>query len=162
MRAASWSSERTSAWMNSAVAPSSLSSSASAWPASLCRPETTTVAPACAKVTAVARPMPVRAPVIMTTGWCIRQAFPRLGESGGDDGFETAIDLQDGAVDVAGGRGGQEDHRLGDLLGGGRPVERERATECLGHVAVDGGAGCPGGPGRDRIDPDALGPEFVR
>src|ERR1700742_3592121 len=124
MRAASWSSERTSAWMNSATAPSSLSSAASAWPASLCRPETTTVAPAWAKVTAVARPMPVKAPVIMTTGWSIRPAFPGLVESSGDDGFETAIDLQDGTVDVAGGWGGQEDHRFGDLFGGGGPVER--------------------------------------
>src|SRR5258708_6913162 len=51
-----------------ASAPSSRSSATSAWPRSSRRPATTTCAPSCAKMNATARPMPVRAPVINTTG----------------------------------------------------------------------------------------------
>src|SRR3977135_1917456 len=59
---------RTSAVMNSASEPKERSSSASALPASSRRPATTTFAPFLAKATAAARPMPVKAPVINTTG----------------------------------------------------------------------------------------------
>src|SRR6266478_5049939 len=59
---------RTSVRTNSASVPRLRSSVASFRPASLCRPETTTRAPSCAKATAVARPIPVNAPVIRTTG----------------------------------------------------------------------------------------------
>src|SRR5271165_255789 len=59
---------RTSVRRNSASVPSLRSSVASLWPSSSCRPETTTRAPSCAKARAVARPMPVSAPVISTVG----------------------------------------------------------------------------------------------
>src|SRR5438876_3816290 len=59
---------RTSARRYSARTPRARSSAARAWPASSRRPDTTTLAPSRAKASAVARPMPVRAPVISTTG----------------------------------------------------------------------------------------------
>src|SRR5712671_1691488 len=62
------SSLRTSALMNSASEPKERSSLTSALPASSRRPATTTFAPFLAKATAQARPMPVKAPVINTTG----------------------------------------------------------------------------------------------
>src|ERR1700719_912110 len=62
------SSLRTSALMNSASEPKERSSLTSALPASSRPPATTTFAPFLAKATAAARPMPVRAPVINTTG----------------------------------------------------------------------------------------------
>src|SRR6266849_7667337 len=65
------SSLRTSALMNSASEPKERSSLTSALPASSRRPATTTFAPFLAKATAVARPMPVNAPVISTTGLLI-------------------------------------------------------------------------------------------
>src|ERR1700734_3250952 len=54
--------------MNSASEPRERSSLTSALPASSRRPATTTFAPFLAKATAAARPIPVRAPVIRTTG----------------------------------------------------------------------------------------------
>src|SRR3979409_2136843 len=57
--------------MNSASVPGERSSSPSALPASSRRPATTTLAPFLAKATAAARPMPVRAPGINTTGLLI-------------------------------------------------------------------------------------------
>src|SRR6202795_3015882 len=65
------SSLRTSVLMNSASEPRERSSLASALPASSRRPATTTFAPFLAKATAAARPMPVKAPVINTTGLLI-------------------------------------------------------------------------------------------
>src|SRR6202048_1516871 len=65
------SSLRTSALMNSASEPNERSSLPSAGPASSRRPATTTFAPFLAKATAAARPMPVKAPVINTTGLLI-------------------------------------------------------------------------------------------
>src|SRR5712672_2127891 len=62
---------RTSALMNSASEPNERSSLTSALPASSRRPATTTFAPFLAKATAAARPMPVKAPVINTTGLLI-------------------------------------------------------------------------------------------
>src|SRR3984893_15117743 len=62
------SSLRTSALINSASEPKARSSLTSALPASSRRPATTTFAPFFAKATAAARPMPVRPPVIKTTG----------------------------------------------------------------------------------------------
>jgi len=62
------SSWRISAWTNSASVPSSRSSRARASPASSWRPETTTRLPSRAKAKAAARPIPVNAPVINTTG----------------------------------------------------------------------------------------------
>src|SRR6476620_6909045 len=59
---------QTSDLMNSASEPKECSSLASALPASSRRPATTTVAPFLAKAKAAARPMPVRPPVINTTG----------------------------------------------------------------------------------------------
>src|ERR1700694_4850290 len=54
--------------MNSASEPRDRSSLTSAFPASSRRPATTTFAPFLAKATAAARPMPVKPPVINTTG----------------------------------------------------------------------------------------------
>src|SRR5437879_3551898 len=65
------SSLRTSVLMNSASEPNERSSLTSALPASSRRPATTTFAPFLAKATAAARPMPVKAPVINTTGLLI-------------------------------------------------------------------------------------------
>src|ERR1700726_4744817 len=65
------SSLRTSALMNSASEPKERSSLTSALPASSRRPAMTTFAPLLAKATAAARPMPVKAPVIKTTGLLI-------------------------------------------------------------------------------------------
>src|ERR1700730_5592740 len=65
------SSLRTSALMNSASEPNERNSLTSALPASSRRPATTTFAPFLAKATAAARPMPVKAPVINTTGLLI-------------------------------------------------------------------------------------------
>src|SRR5712691_7429975 len=70
-RARTSSSLRTSALMNSASEPNERSSLTSALPASSRRPATTTFAPFLAKATAAARPMPVKAPVIKTTGLLI-------------------------------------------------------------------------------------------
>src|SRR3977135_3918682 len=57
--------------MNSASEPRERSSLTSALPASSRRPAMTTFAPFLAKATAAARPMPVKAPVINTTGLLI-------------------------------------------------------------------------------------------
>src|SRR3984893_7517572 len=80
------SSLRTSALMNSASEPKERSSLTSALPASSRRPATTTFAPFLAKATAAARPMPVSAPVIKTTGLLMDQSFriwpPRWAEAG--------------------------------------------------------------------------------
>src|ERR1700733_9123078 len=62
------SSLRTSALTNSASEPSVRNSLTRALPASSRRPDTTTFAPFLAKAMAAARPMPVKAPVINTTG----------------------------------------------------------------------------------------------
>src|ERR1700730_8332074 len=70
-RARTSSSLRTSALMNSASEPKERSSLTSALPASSRRPATTRFAPFLAKATAAARPMPVNAPVIKTTGLLI-------------------------------------------------------------------------------------------
>src|SRR6267142_2325721 len=61
------SSRRTSAWTKSASAPKRRNSASRALPSASRRPETTRRAPSLAKARAVARPMPVRAPVIRTT-----------------------------------------------------------------------------------------------
>src|SRR6266446_7346014 len=72
---------RTSARRYSARTPRARSSAASAWPASSRRPDTTTLAPSRAKASAVARPMPVRAPVISTTGvWAFIVGSSALGD----------------------------------------------------------------------------------
>src|SRR5882757_786601 len=65
------SSLRTSVLMNSASEPRERSSLTSALPASSRRPAMTTFAPFLAKAMAAARPMPVKAPVINTTGLLI-------------------------------------------------------------------------------------------
>src|SRR6476620_2521545 len=67
-RARTSSSVRTSALINSASEPKERSSLTSALPAPSRRPATTTFAPFLAKATAAARPIPVKAPVIKTTG----------------------------------------------------------------------------------------------
>src|SRR6202011_4131240 len=54
--------------MNSASAPRARNSFANVCPASSRRPETTMRLPSAAKASAAARPMPVNAPVIKTTG----------------------------------------------------------------------------------------------
>src|SRR5258708_25331423 len=54
--------------MKEASAPRPRSSASRALPSASRRPATTTRAPSWAKATAVARPMPVRAPVIKTAG----------------------------------------------------------------------------------------------
>src|SRR4030081_1089080 len=90
------SSLRTSALMNSASEPNERNSLTRALPASSRRPATTTLAPFLAKATAAARPMPVKAPVINTTGLLIcdprnqrptgrvwkRTLWPRLRDRG--------------------------------------------------------------------------------
>src|ERR1700736_2591203 len=62
------SSFRTSLRMNAASAPRLRSSASSALPSASRRPDATTCAPFLAKAAAVARPMPLNAPVINTTG----------------------------------------------------------------------------------------------
>src|ERR1700730_5344184 len=62
------SARRTSARMKAASAPRLRSSASSALPSASRRPDATTDAPFLAKAVAVARPMPVNAPVINTTG----------------------------------------------------------------------------------------------
>ncbi len=57
--------------MNSASEPSARNSLMRALPASSRRPDTTTLAPFLANAMAAARPMPVKAPVINTTGLLI-------------------------------------------------------------------------------------------
>src|ERR1700677_3953665 len=59
---------RTSAKMNAASAPSPRNSDSSAFPSGSLRPETIKRAPSFAKAIAAARPIPVKAPVIKTTG----------------------------------------------------------------------------------------------
>src|SRR4029077_4719317 len=54
--------------MTRACAPSPRSSTSKALPSASWRPDVTTLAPSLAKASAVARPMPVKAPVIRTTG----------------------------------------------------------------------------------------------
>src|ERR1700716_1646175 len=54
--------------MKAASAPRLRSLTSSAFPSASRRPDTTTVAPSLAKANAVARPMPVRAPVMRITG----------------------------------------------------------------------------------------------
>src|ERR1700720_355525 len=73
------SSWHTSARMNSASVPSSRTrvSPASSW-----RPETTIRLPCCAKANAAARPIPVSAPVINTTGELIVSAQDETGVTG--------------------------------------------------------------------------------
>ena len=89
------SSLRTSALMNSASAPRDCSSLASAWPASLRRPEMTTVEPFFAKATAAARPMPVSAPVIKTTCVLILRSLAEPRETWWRfDGAELFIPLR--------------------------------------------------------------------
>src|SRR2546421_8351332 len=61
------SSWRTSARMKAASAPRPRSSASSALPSASRRPDATTCAPSLAKASAVARPIPVNAPVINTT-----------------------------------------------------------------------------------------------
>src|SRR6266436_732164 len=65
------SSRRTSARMKAALAPRLRSSASNALPSASRRPDATTDAPFLAKAVAVARPMPVNAPVINTTGLLI-------------------------------------------------------------------------------------------
>src|ERR1700730_365601 len=65
------SSWRTSACTNAACAPRLRSSASSALPSASRRPDATTCAPSLAKASAVARPIPVKAPVINTTGLLI-------------------------------------------------------------------------------------------
>src|SRR5882724_5507512 len=62
------SSLRTSLRTKMASAPSACSSATNSFPSRSRRPDTTTCAPSCAKITAAARPIPVSAPVIKTTG----------------------------------------------------------------------------------------------
>src|SRR4029077_8029887 len=67
------SSYRTSVFTKCTSAPGSRSSFSSFLPSWSLRPETTTRAPSRAKATAVARPIPVSAPVIKTTGELIAE-----------------------------------------------------------------------------------------
>ena len=69
---------RTSAWTNSASARSERSSLSNVWPASFLRPETMIRLPDLANEIAVARPIPVRAPVINATGEDIAISTTRL------------------------------------------------------------------------------------
>src|SRR5580698_9557165 len=125
---------RTSARTYSASAPNSRSSVTNLAPVSSWRPETMRRAPSFAKASAVARPIPVRAPVIKTTfvfiGFCLRCGFCR------ELGVHAAIDCQVRAGDVGRFRSGDECHHRGDLVnlaitvecGGGllwhRPIAR--------------------------------------
>src|SRR5258708_24573863 len=68
-RTSSW--RRTSGGMNAASVPRLRSSASSALPSASRRPDATTCAPSLAKASAVARPIPVKAPVINTTGLLI-------------------------------------------------------------------------------------------
>src|SRR5438034_7366708 len=75
------SSRRTSARTNAAWAPRLRSSASSALPSDSRRPDATMLAPSLAKATAVARPMPVNAPVINMT-WLIAHAPHWFGPAG--------------------------------------------------------------------------------
>src|SRR6266481_5246370 len=70
------SSLRTSVRTKMASAPSACNSATNSFPCLSRRPDTTTRAPSCAKIIAAARPIPVSAPVIKTTGELI--ALPPL------------------------------------------------------------------------------------
>src|SRR5258708_25832671 len=128
---------RTSARTYSDSAPNSRSSVTNLAPVSSRRPETMRRAPSFAKANAVARPMPVRAPVIRTTFAFIR--FCRSGNCRWSSGVHAAIDGQVRAGDVRCIRTGDEGHHRGDIVnmaiavecGGGllrhRPVARRGA-----------------------------------
>src|SRR5436309_2537415 len=136
--------------MNSASEPKERSSLTSALPASSRRPATTTFAPFLAKAMAAARPMPLKPPVIKTTGLLILLSFVTSPTS--------AVDREH----LTGGEGGsarsEEDDRVGDLVRLADTLERNTrhkaglalsaASETVEHCGV-GRARC------DRVDPDA-------
>src|ERR1700730_11220946 len=133
-RARTSSSLRTSALKNSASEPKERSSLTNAWPASSRRPATTTFAPFLAKATAAARPMPLKAPLINTTGLLIfrfltisRSCRRRMAGNAG----EAWLCRRLAAVDrehLTGCEGrfarGEEDDRVGDLFRRAGPLER--------------------------------------
>src|SRR6202140_5302836 len=119
------SSLRTSVLMNSASEPRERSSLTSALPASSRRPATTTFAPFFAKATAAARPMPVKAPVINTTGLpiLVPHDFALLTAEYGWQRREAWLRRRLSAVDrehLTGCEGrlarSEEDDRVGDLV----------------------------------------------
>src|SRR6476646_1221696 len=112
---------RTSARTYSASAPDSRSSVTNVAPASSRRPETTRRAPSFAKANAVARPIPVRAPVIRTTFVFIH--FVVVADCGWDLRVHAAIDCQVRAGDVRRFRSGDECHHRGDFISTAITVE---------------------------------------
>src|SRR5437588_2419891 len=120
-RARTSSSLRTSALMNSASEPKERSSLTSALPGSSRRPATTTFAPFLAKAMAAARPMPLKAPVIKTTGLLILRSLLRRRLAAVDREHLT-------------GRKGrparrEEDDRVGDLVRLAHTLQRDTRHE---------------------------------
>src|SRR5260221_13807270 len=98
--------------MNSASALSARNSLANAWPASSWRPETTMRLPSRANARAAARPKPVRAPVIKTTGYSIIYSLARpiraVGAGYGFPSRRLKRLCRVGAIPVRYGRPGME------------------------------------------------------
>src|SRR5947209_18435516 len=112
---------RTSARTDSASAPNSRSSVTNLAPASSRRPEIMRRVPSFAKANAVARPIPVRAPVIRTTFVFIH--FVAVVDCGRNLGVHAAIDCQVRAGDVGRLRSGDECHHRGYLVSTAITVE---------------------------------------
>src|SRR4030088_981742 len=123
--------------MKAASAPRLRSSASSALPSASRRPDTTTVAPSLAKANAVARPMPVRAPVMRITGAPIvivllklvvdlkrADNLPELTAGLGSVSAVAAVDVEDVTRDEPAFVRTKEHDAVGDLLGADEPTER--------------------------------------
>src|ERR1700754_5338553 len=123
--------------MKAACAPRLRSSASSALPSGSRRPDATTVAPSLAKANAVARPMPVRAPVTRITGAPIvivllnlvvdlkrADNLPELTAGSGSVGAVAAVDVEDVTCDESAFVRPEEDDAVGNLLREAEPAER--------------------------------------
>src|SRR5690554_283136 len=130
------------------------------------RPVTSTWAPSWAKRRALARPMPLPAPVMITRLLCNRcitlsSWADKDTNSGACDG-QAAIGHDQGTVDVAAVRRGEEGHRRGNFAGVAKAAD--------GYVLLSGVQGglvefsqrgrCADHAGRDGVHPDAIGAEI--
>src|SRR6201991_1839382 len=164
--------------MKAACAPRLRSSASSALPSGSRRPDATTVAPSLAKANAVARPMPVRAPVMRITGAPIvivllnlvvdlkrADNLPELHAGLGSVGAVAAVDVEDVTGDEPAFVRAEEYDAVGDLLGEDESTERNlghqrrlvlrRAGEARQHAGVRGA-------GPDGIYPNPRFGEFER
>src|SRR5690606_12724914 len=130
------------------------------------RPVTSTWAPSWAKRRALARPMPLPAPVMITRLLCNRcitlsSWADKDTNSGACDG-QAAIGHDQGTVDVAAVRRGEEGHRRGNFAGVAKAAD--------GYVLLSGVQGglvefpqrgrCADHAGGDGVHPDAIGAEI--